>query len=192
MPTIAPDASVFLVGMMGAGKSTVGRLLARALGRPFVDADRELEARCGVSIGTMFELEGEPAFRGREAVLLDELTARAGIVLATGGGAVLREDNRARLRSRGLVIYLRASVDEIARRTARDKTRPLLQTDDPRARIAALLQQREPLYVQTAHLTFQSAAANPRRVVQRILAAPEVVQMLTPGSMPRPAAARDD
>jgi shikimate kinase len=161
--------SVFLIGMMGAGKTTVGRLLARELNYEFVDCDREVEARSGVSIATIFEVEGEEGFRRREAAMLDELTQRTGIVLATGGGAVLREENRAHLRARGLVIYLQASADEIVRRTAADKTRPLLQTDDPRARIAHLLAVRAPLYAQTAHLSFHSSAASPHRLARRIL-----------------------
>ncbi|HEU0205004.1 MAG TPA: shikimate kinase [Burkholderiaceae bacterium] len=169
----ARDA-IFLIGMMGAGKSTVGRLLARELGFEFVDCDREIEARSGVSITTIFELEGEAGFRQREAAVLDELTQRTGVVLATGGGAVLREDNRRHLLTRGLVIYLQASADELARRTSNDRSRPLLQTADPRARIVELLQHREPLYAATAHLIFQSAAANPRRLVKKIMEAPEI------------------
>ncbi len=169
---------VFLIGMMGAGKTTVGRLIARELGREFIDADRELEKRSGVSVGTIFELEGEPGFRRRETALLDELTSRAGIVLATGGGAVLQSENRERLRERGLVIYLKAAVDEIVRRTARDKSRPLLQTTDPRVRVEELIAQRQTLYAATAHVTFQSAAANPRKLVQRVLAHPDVVRAL--------------
>lgn len=167
--------SLFLVGMMGAGKSTVGRLLAEALGLEFVDCDREIEARSGVTVVTIFDLEGEDGFRRREAELLDALTRRSRIVLATGGGAVLRADNRMRLRERGMVIYLKAPVDEIVRRTSRDKARPLLQTEDPRKRIEELLAQREPLYAETAHLTFQSAVGNPKKLVRRILAHPEVV-----------------
>jgi shikimate kinase len=173
---------LILVGMMGAGKTTVGRLLARATGFDFIDCDRELEARSGVPIATIFELEGEAGFRRREAALIDELTQRSKTVLATGGGAVLREDNRAHLRARGLVIYLQASADEIARRTANDRSRPLLQTADPRARIVELLQQREPLYAQTAHLTFTSPASNPRRLVARILEEPRVQAHLRAGA----------
>lgn len=160
--------------MMGAGKTTVGRLLAKAAQFDFVDSDREIEARSGVSIPTIFELEGESGFRKREAAMLDELTQRPRTVLATGGGAILREDNRRLLHERGLVIYLQASVDEIARRTANDRARPLLQTADPRARIVELLAEREPLYAATAHLTFASPAANPRRLVKRILDEPAV------------------
>lgn len=167
-------ASIVLIGMMGAGKTTVGRMLAGDLGFGFVDADRELEARSGVSIPTIFAVEGEAGFRRREAALLDELSQRTGIVLATGGGAVLDAGTRERLHQRGLVIYLRASADEVYRRTRRDKSRPLLQNDDPRATIDALLAEREPLYAQTAHLTFQSASANPRRLVERLLAHPQV------------------
>lgn len=166
--------SIFLIGMMGAGKTTVGRLLARELNYEFVDCDREIEARSGVSIATIFEVEGEEGFRRREAAMLDELTQRTGIVLATGGGAVLREENRARLRARGLVIYLQASADEILRRTAADKTRPLLQTDDPRARVEHLLAVRTRWYAETAHLSFQSSAASPHRLARRILEHAEV------------------
>ncbi|MGB2815977.1 MAG: shikimate kinase [Burkholderiaceae bacterium] len=170
--------SVFLIGMMGAGKTTVGRLLAQALGFDFVDADRELEARSGALIATIFSVEGEEGFRRREAALLDELTQRPGIVLATGGGAVLNEETRRRLHDRGLVLYLRANADEIHRRTRNDRSRPLLQTADPRARIDELLMQREPLYEQTAHITFQSASANPRRLVRRLLDDPAVRQLV--------------
>ncbi len=166
--------SLFLIGMMGAGKSTIGRLLARALGFEFVDADREIEARSGVPITTIFEVEGEEGFRRREAALIDELTQRRGVVIATGGGAVLREDNRQHLRSRGLVVYLQASADEIARRTTHDKTRPLLQTSDPRGRIVSLLAQRAPLYEETAHLTFHSSTASPKKLVRRILDSAEL------------------
>lgn len=167
-------ARLFLVGMMGAGKSTIGRLLARAIGFAFVDADREIESRSGVPIATIFELEGEQGFRRREAMILDELTQRPAIVLATGGGAVLLEENRRNLKSRGLVIYLQAGADEIARRTSHDKLRPLLQTADPRAKIVALLAQRAPLYSETAHLTFHSSVASPRKLVRRILDSPEM------------------
>jgi shikimate kinase len=174
----ARRASIFLIGMMGVGKTTIGRLLAQAAGLEFIDCDRELEARAGVSVATIFEVEGEDGFRRREAALLDELTQRGGVVLATGGGAVLREDNRRHLRERGLVIYLHATVDEIVRRTRRDSTRPLLQTEDPRARIEELLAQRDPLYRQTAHLSFQSGIMNPRKLVKRILVHPDVVAVI--------------
>lgn len=174
----ARSGSIFLIGMMGAGKTTIGRLLAQAAGLEFVDCDRELEARAGVSVATIFEVEGEEGFRRREAMLLDELTQRHGIVLATGGGAVLREDSRRVLRERGLVVYLHSSVDEIVRRTRRDSARPLLQTENPRARIEQLLHEREPLYRQTAHLSFPSGTMNPKKLAKRILAHPDVGAVL--------------
>lgn len=173
--------SVFLIGMMGAGKTTIGRLLAHALNFQFIDADRELEARNGVLISTIFSVEGEEGFRRREAALLDELTQRSGIVLATGGGAVLNADTRRRLRERGLCVYLRASGEEIHRRTRKDRSRPLLQTSDPRGRIDALLAEREPLYEETAHLMFQSAAANPKRLVRRLLDDPAIRRLRADG-----------
>jgi shikimate kinase len=172
--------SIFLIGMMGAGKSTVGRMLANALRMQYVDADRELEARSGVSIPTIFEIEGEEAFRRREAALLDELTQLPGIVLATGGGAVLEPETRARLRARGLVIYLKANADEIFRRTRRDRSRPLLQAEDPHARIVELLAQREQLYDEIAHVRVQSGASNPRRLVDRLLVEPQIRDLAPP------------
>jgi shikimate kinase len=172
--------SVFLIGMMGAGKTTIGRLLANALGFDFVDADRELEARSGALVATIFSVEGEEGFRRRETALLDELTQRPGIVLATGGGAVLSADTRKLLKQRGLVLYLRAGADEIFRRTRNDRARPLLQTADPRARIEELLAQREPLYEEAADLVFQSASANPKRLLRRLLDTPEIGRLAAP------------
>lgn len=164
--------------MPGSGKSTVGRLIAKQAGLEFIDVDREVEARSGVGIPTIFEIEGEAGFRKREAATLTELTRLSGIVLATGGGAVLLEENRRLLRERGLVIYLQAPVDEILRRTAADKGRPLLQAVDPRARVEELLRQRAPLYEATAHIAFSSSAGNPRRLVKRICDHPLVQQLL--------------
>jgi len=171
--------SVFLIGMMGAGKSTVGRLLAQQLNYQFVDADRELEARSGVPIPTIFEIEGEDGFRRREVVLLEELTQRTGIVLATGGGAILDAEMAQSMRQRGLVVYLRASAEEIFRRTRQDRSRPLLQTPNPRERIDELLSEREPLYESAAHLVFQSAASNPRRLVSRLIEHPQLKAIAT-------------
>ena len=173
---------VFLVGMMGAGKTTVGRLLAQGLQYAFIDADAELERRAGVRIATMFELEGEAGFRDREQLLLQELTARPGIVLATGGGAVLRAENRRHLSARGLVIFLDVAAAEIARRTQHDVNRPLLNSPDRRARIDSLLQERLPLYRATAHLRFRSPARNPRRLASSILAHPALAPLLPAGS----------
>ncbi|MGE0797099.1 MAG: shikimate kinase [Lautropia sp.] len=142
--------SIFLVGMMGAGKSTVGARLARRLDRDFLDVDRELEARLGVDIPTVFDLEGEGGFRRREAQLIAELTARSGLVLATGGGAVLLPENRAALAARGLVVYLRASPADLWSRLKRDKHRPLLRSPDPRQRVQSLVAERDPLYLEIA------------------------------------------
>ena len=167
--------------MMGAGKTTVGRLLARRCGFAFIDCDRELEARSGVSVATIFELEGEEGFRRREAALIDELTQPPGLVLATGGGAILSEENRVHLRERGLVIYLRASVEEILRRTHKDRARPLLQAPDRRARIAQLLADRQRLYEETAHLIVQSGAGNPNRLVAKLLQDERIAAVLEQG-----------
>ena len=143
---------------MGAGKTTVGRRLAKSLDKQFLDCDRELEERTGASISLIFELEGEEGFRRRERDMLDELSARSGIVLATGGGAVLDAENRARLRSRGFAIYLDAPLDLLTERTGRDRSRPLLDTDDPRATLARILSERDPLdlVVKTDHGTAKS------------------------------------
>jgi shikimate kinase len=126
-----PSCNIFLVGLMGAGKTTIGKLLARQRGLEFLDSDQEIVARCGVSIPTIFEIEGEAGFRKREAAMIDELSQRKGIVLATGGGAVLLEENRTHLKARGTVVYLRCQPQELYLRTRHDKNRPLLQTDDP-------------------------------------------------------------
>ena len=158
VPTEADDRPIFLVGMMGAGKTTIGRHLAKALKREFVDLDLALEARCGVPVAVIFEIEGEEGFRRRETQLLDHYSQRKGIVLATGGGAVLAERNRSMLKERGLVVYLRATSDELYQRVARDRQRPLLQTEDPRARVAELLAQREPLYEEVATLAFDTGS----------------------------------
>lgn len=168
--TPPPGATLIcLVGMMGAGKTTVGRRLARRLGWSFVDADRELEARLGVPIATIFELEGEAGFRQRESELIEELTGRSATVLATGGGAVIDPANRAALRERGQVIYLRASVGDLWQRLRRDTTRPLLRTEDPRARIEALVELRDPLYRDCAHLVIDTGRQPVERVVETIV-----------------------
>ncbi|MGO4156053.1 shikimate kinase [Cupriavidus sp. YAF13] len=164
--------NLFFVGFMGAGKTTIGRTVARRLGLPFFDSDHEIEARCGVRIPTIFELEGEEGFRERESRVLDELSQRNGIVMATGGGAVLRPENREMLRSRGCVIYLCASPAELWHRTRRNRNRPLLQVANPRATLEALFQVRDPLYRETAHLIMpphgDSVANAADRVLERL------------------------
>lgn len=161
--------SVFLVGMMGAGKTSVGRLLAQRLNKRFVDADHEIEVRCGVTIPVIFEIEGEAGFRQRERAIIDELTTLPDIVLATGGGAVLAEDSRQHLRNRGLVVYLKAPAHEIWQRTRRDRNRPLLATDDPHRRIVELLTARDPLYAEVAHLTVESTHDSLKSMVNRLV-----------------------
>jgi len=161
--------NIFLVGPMGAGKSTVGRQLAKTLDMEFVDCDREIEQRTGVTIAIIFEVEGEEGFRKRECAMIEQLTERDGIVLATGGGAVLDETNRSRLRTRGFAIYLNAPIDLLLERTARDKQRPLLQTDDPKAKIIALAREREPLYQQVADLVVKTDRRTARHVVKEIV-----------------------
>jgi shikimate kinase/3-dehydroquinate synthase len=162
--------NVFLVGLMGAGKTTIGRILARTLGKRFIDSDHEIEARTGASIPWIFEIEGEASFRRREAEVIRDLTAQSGIVLATGGGAVLDPENRAYLQQRGRVIYLRANVSSIMLRTSHDKNRPLLQTADPRRKLEELTAQREPLYREIADLVIDTGRPNVQSMVQTILA----------------------
>lgn len=166
---LADTPGVFLVGMMGAGKTTVGKRLARRLGWPFIDADKELEARLGVPVATIFELEGEAGFRRREAVLIDELTQRRAMVFATGGGAVLDPANRIALRERGRVVYLRASVNDLWQRLRRDTVRPLLRAPDPRGRIELLVAQRDALYREVAHMTVDTGRQPVEHVVNAIL-----------------------
>ena len=160
--------NLFLVGLMGAGKTTVGKLLAKHLSKRFIDADHEIEQRTGVKIAVIFELEGEEGFRAREEAVIDDLTHQTDIVLATGGGAILREPNRIVLRNRGTVIYLRASADDLWRRTRNDKNRPLLQTDNPRARLQELLLQRDPLYRETAHVIVDTGEQNVQKLVRHL------------------------
>ena len=161
--------SIFLIGPMGAGKSSVGRALARRLGQRFVDSDREIVERCGVDIPTIFEYEGEAGFRERESRMLDELTALPDIVLATGGGAVLREDNRRRLAERGHVVLLSVDLSEQLRRVAFDPNRPLLQSADPEARLRELMAERTPIYRALADVEISTDSRRMYHVVTRIL-----------------------
>jgi shikimate kinase len=162
-------SNIFLIGPMGAGKSTVGRQLAKALDKEFLDCDREIEERTGVTIGIIFEVEGEEGFRKRERAMIDQLTELDGIVLATGGGVVLDEENRSRLRARGFAIYLNAPIDLLVERTARDRQRPLLQTEDPKAKLKALAKEREPLYRQVADMVVKTDRRTARHVVKEIV-----------------------
>ncbi|MNR82783.1 3-dehydroquinate synthase [compost metagenome] len=161
--------NIFLVGLMGAGKTTVGRALAKRLNKRFIDSDHVIEERTGATIPLIFEIEGEASFRQREAEVIRDLTAQQDIVLATGGGAVLNAENRAYLKSRGTVIYLRASVNSIVQRTSHDKNRPLLQTADPRKTIEELSRIREPLYNEVAHIVIDTGRPNVQFLMQSIL-----------------------
>jgi shikimate kinase len=151
-----PAPNLFFIGPMGAGKTTVGRQIAELFRMPFLDLDHEIEAHTGATVGLVFELEGEPGFRRRESALLAELAARNGVVLATGGGAVLDADNRRILRERGFVIWLDAAIDAQLARLERDRQRPLLRAPDRRARLENLAAERNPLYAEIADLHLRS------------------------------------
>lgn len=144
--------NIFLVGLMGAGKTTVGRILSKRYHKTFHDSDHEIESRCGVKIPVIFEIEGEAGFRKREEAAIAELTALSNVVLATGGGAILSPTNRELLKSRGMVIYLRGSPEHLYERTRHDRNRPLLQTGNPLAKLRELYQQRDPLYREVADI----------------------------------------
>lgn len=160
--------NLFLVGMPGAGKTTLGRQLAKRLGKAFLDCDIELEARLGVSIPAIFEIEGEPAFRDREQALLAELVQRTGIVLATGGGAVLRAANREALARGGTVVYLHATPQTLYRRVRHSRGRPLLNTADPLARLSELYAARDPLYREVADHVVESDREQVGRFISEI------------------------
>jgi shikimate kinase len=156
-PAIDPQ-NIFLVGLMGAGKTSVGRMLAKRLNKDFYDTDAEIEQITGVKIPVIFDIEGESGFRTREEKVIERLTAMHGIVLATGGGAVLSPVNRTHLKQHGHVIYLRATPEDLWRRTRRDRNRPLLQTANPLAKLKELHAQRDPLYSEVADLVVDTGA----------------------------------
>lgn len=161
-------ANIYLVGPMGVGKSTIGRKLARKLGKKFFDMDREIEKRTGATIPLIFDLEGEKGFRERESRLLDELTASEDIVLATGGGAVLSDKNRAILADRGTVIYLDGSPELLLKRTAHDHNRPLLETGDRLGTIKSILTVRQPLYAGIADMTLTVDKLSVKQIIEQI------------------------
>lgn len=162
------SGNVFLVGPMGVGKTTIGRVLADSLGLEFFDSDREIETSTGADIPWIFDVEGESGFRVREAKMVEQLTQKNSIVLATGGGAVISAENRERLKARGVVVYLRAPISQQVERTSRDKTRPLLQTPDPEQKIRELMEIREPLYQEVADIVVDTYRRNPKTVSQDI------------------------
>jgi len=161
--------NVFLVGPMGAGKSTIGRLLAKELKYPFMDSDREIEARTGADIPWIFDVEGEEGFRLREEAMIAELVEEDGIVLATGGGVVMRELNRQALAAHGLVVYLRTSVEQQLQRTSKDRQRPLLLNANPERVLRELMAKRDPLYREIADITIDTDQGGPKVVVNTIL-----------------------
>jgi len=181
------SGSIFLVGLMGAGKTTIGRALAKKLNKRFVDSDHEIESRTGASIPVIFEIEGEESFRKREADVIRELSAQQDIVLATGGGAILRAETRAYLKQRGTVIYLRAGINQILQRTGRDKNRPLLQTADPRRKLEELSRQRDPYYREVADFVIETGRPNVQFLVQSILSqlelAPKQTAVMSPAEV---------
>ena len=154
---------------MGAGKTSVGIKLAEALGKTFIDSDREVEKKTGATIPLIFELEGEEGFRAREREVIDELTQEKNIVLATGGGSILDERNRKFMKERGYVIYLQAPLEQLLERTSKDKNRPLLQTEDPRKTLGDIIKNREPLYLETANLVYKTSNKQIRDVISSLL-----------------------
>lgn len=165
--------NLILIGLMGAGKTTIGRRLAEHWQRPFYDSDHVVCERTGVAIPTIFELEGEEGFRNRESAVIGELCALKGIVLATGGGAVLREANRACLRRDAVVVYLHVAPEILYERTRCDRNRPLLQVDNPLQKIRDLYAQRDPIYRQTAHIVLDVAQSSCPNTFKQLLHALE-------------------
>ncbi len=165
---MAAGQRVFLVGPMGAGKTTIGRQLAQILHLEFLDSDQAIEERAGANIPWIFDVEGEAGFRDREARMIDELTQRDGLVLATGGGAILRPENRRALAERGSVVYLYASIRQQVERTAKDRNRPLLQVPDPEGRLRELMAERDPLYREIADHIAETDGLSARSVAQQL------------------------
>lgn len=166
---MAKPNRIFLIGPMGAGKTTIGKQLAQSLGMTFNDSDQEIQRRTGVDIPTIFEYEGEEGFRQREQQVIDDLTQVDNQVLATGGGAVIRPQNRQHLSARGIVFYLACSAQQQFERTYRDRNRPLLQTEDPLERLKALMEIREPLYLESADYTVSTEGRSASSVANEIL-----------------------
>ena len=162
-----PDR-IFLIGPMGAGKTTVGRLLAKNLGLSFADTDEEIEHRSGASVSWIFDIEGEAGFRDREEQLVKEIAKRKDIVISTGGGVILRQKNRQVLSARGFVIYLRASVEDLLGRMNGDKKRPLLQVDNPQEKIRQIVTERDPLYTETADFIIEAHGLSFKSVAKRL------------------------
>ena len=168
LPPMKIPENIFLIGPMGVGKSTIGRQLAKLLSKEFMDTDYEIEKRTGVDIPTLFDIEGEEGFRKREAAVVEEMTSGSNLVLATGGGVILREDNRRALR-RGFVVYLSASLDTLIERTRRDKSRPLLQNTDRQKKIEELMAERDPIYRQESDIIVETDGRSAKAVAKEIV-----------------------
>ena len=160
--------NIFLVGPMGAGKTTIGLQIARQFGRHFYDSDKEIEKRTGATIPLIFELEGEEGFRKRESQVIQSLAELKQAIIATGGGAVIKAENRAVLKEHGLIIYLKADLEHLLERTQKDKNRPLLQTENPKLRLKEILEQREPLYEEVADIVVKTGDQSIKSVVEHI------------------------
>ncbi|MEE1676322.1 shikimate kinase AroK [Agarivorans sp. B2Z047] len=166
---MAEKRNIFLVGPMGAGKSTIGRHLAQQLHLQFYDTDQEIERRTGADIAWVFDVEGEAGFRVREEGVIDDLSQLQGIVLATGGGSVISKENRNHLSARGIVVYLETTIDKQFARTQRDKRRPLLQTDEPREVLENLAEERNPMYSDVADYTVKTDDQSAKAVANQII-----------------------
>jgi 3-dehydroquinate synthase len=181
-PEKRASGNIVLVGMMGAGKTTVGRMLAKQLGKTFIDSDEEIQKRTGVKVSHIFDVEGEEGFRQRESCVLQDLVKLDNIVLATGGGAVLKPDNREVLQKNGVVIYLKSGVHDLWQRTRHDHNRPLLQTANPRARLQELFEQRDPIYTAVAdhiiHTGKQSVQILIARLIKKISFQEQTIQLI--------------
>ena len=162
-------SNIFLVGPMGVGKTTIGKQLAEELNLTFLDSDQEIESRAGTNISWIFDVEGEDGFRDREALVIDDLTSKQGILLSTGGGSILREENRQCLTSRGIVVHLDTSLELQIRRTEKDKKRPLLQDADHREVLTRLKQQRDPIYKSVADISYFVGDESSKKVVSGIM-----------------------
>ena len=178
------SGNLILVGMMGSGKTTMGRILARHLDREFVDSDEEIQLRTGVTIPHIFDVEGEPGFRQRETAALESLVQRDGLVLATGGGAVLAAENREMMRQNGIVIYLKANVHDLWLRTRNDKNRPLLQTGNAHDKLSTLLHQREAYYQQVADIVMPTGRQNVHVLMLKLIAAVEAWRKVNQAKCP--------
>ena len=164
-----PSGNIILVGMMGSGKTTVGKMLARQLGKTFIDCDEEIQKRTGVKISHIFDVEGEEGFRQRETLVIQDLIKLDNIVLATGGGAVLKPDNREALKNNGIVIYLKSGIHDLWQRTRHDHNRPLLQTENPRAKLQELLEKRDSLYVEVADHIVHTGKQSVQTLISRLI-----------------------